>query len=61
VIILISGFRHDSDEICALLGYYSASCGNYLPTFWDVLVNNYHMMPRNIPEDHRSHSDNFAE
>jgi hypothetical protein len=32
---LISGFRSDVDEICALLGYYAASCGNCLPTFRD--------------------------
>jgi hypothetical protein len=32
---LISGFRRDVDEICGLLGYYTASCGNYLPTFRD--------------------------
>jgi hypothetical protein len=32
---LISGFRCDVDEICALLGYYPASCGNCLPTFRD--------------------------
>jgi hypothetical protein len=31
--ILVSGFRRDVDEICALLGYYSASCGKCLPTF----------------------------
>ena len=28
-----SGFRRDVDKICALLGYYKASCGNCLPTF----------------------------
>ena len=28
---LISGFRRDVDEICALLGCYAASCGNCLP------------------------------
>jgi hypothetical protein len=33
--ILISGFRRDVDEICGLLGNYTASCGNYLPTFQD--------------------------
>jgi hypothetical protein len=33
--ILISGFRRDVDEICALLRYYAASCGNCLPTFRD--------------------------
>jgi hypothetical protein len=32
---LISGFRRDVDEICGLLAYYTASCGNYLPTFRD--------------------------
>jgi hypothetical protein len=32
---LISGFRRDVDEICGLLGYYAASCGNCLPTFRD--------------------------
>jgi hypothetical protein len=36
---LISGFRRDADEICAVLGYYAASSGNRLPTFRDnVLV-----------------------
>jgi hypothetical protein len=29
------GFCCDVDEICALLGYYAASGGNPLPTFWD--------------------------
>jgi hypothetical protein len=33
--ILISGFRRDVDEICALLRYYAVSCGNCLPTFRD--------------------------
>jgi hypothetical protein len=35
ILILISGFRRDVDENCALLGYYAASCGNCLPTFRD--------------------------
>jgi hypothetical protein len=35
LLILISGFCHNVDEICALLGYYTASCGNCLPTFQD--------------------------
>jgi hypothetical protein len=30
---LIFGFDHDVDEICSLLGYYAASCGN---SFTDV-------------------------
>ena len=33
--VLILGFRRDVDEICGLLGYYAASCGNCLPTFQD--------------------------
>jgi hypothetical protein len=32
---IISGFRRDVDEICALLGCYAASNGNPLPTFRD--------------------------
>jgi hypothetical protein len=32
---VISDFRRDLDEICALLGYYSASSDNPLPTFRD--------------------------
>jgi hypothetical protein len=34
-ITLIPGFRRDVDVICGLLGNYTASCGNYLPTFRD--------------------------
>jgi hypothetical protein len=30
---VISGFRRDIDDICALLGNYAASNGNALPTF----------------------------
>jgi hypothetical protein len=38
-ITLTSGFHRDVAEICTLLGYYAASCGNCLPTFRDnVLV-----------------------
>ena len=33
--ILILGVRRDVYQICALLGYYAASCGNCLPTFRD--------------------------
>jgi hypothetical protein len=35
LLILISGFRRYVDEICALLGYYAASCGNLFPSFRD--------------------------
>jgi len=31
---MISGFRQEVDENCAILGYYAASSGNSLPTFW---------------------------
>ena len=30
-------FRREADENCALLGYYAASRGNFLPTFRDNL------------------------
>jgi hypothetical protein len=30
--MMISGFRHDADEICGLLGYYAALSGNCIPT-----------------------------
>jgi hypothetical protein len=54
-VTLISGFCHDVDEICALLGCYAASCGNCLSIrCTETLVNNYHTTPRNIPEECRS-------
>jgi hypothetical protein len=31
----ISGFCRDVENICSLLGYYAASCGNCLPMFRD--------------------------
>jgi hypothetical protein len=34
---VISGFRRDVDQICALLGYYVASIGSHLLTFRDNL------------------------
>jgi hypothetical protein len=33
----VSGFRVETDEKCALLGYYAASSGDFLPTFRDNL------------------------
>ena len=30
---MIAGFKREADASCALLGYYTASSGNYLPTF----------------------------
>jgi hypothetical protein len=32
---VILGFRRDVDEVCALVGYYTALSGNPLPTFRD--------------------------
>jgi hypothetical protein len=32
-----SGFHHEVDENCALLGYYAMSSGNFLSTVWDNL------------------------
>jgi hypothetical protein len=32
-----SGFRREVAENCALLGYYAASSGNFLPTFGEKL------------------------
>jgi hypothetical protein len=37
VLCIISGFCCDVDEICALLGYYTALSGNSVLTFWDNL------------------------
>ena len=34
---VIADFRPEGDESCAVLGYYVASSGNYLPTFRDNL------------------------
>ena len=34
---MISGFRREVAEKCALLGYYAVSSGNLLPTFRDNL------------------------
>jgi hypothetical protein len=34
VSFMISGLLRDVHDICALLGYYAASSGNPLPTFW---------------------------
>jgi hypothetical protein len=35
---VIYGFCREVDESCALLGYYAAGSGNFLPTFRDNLV-----------------------
>jgi hypothetical protein len=35
---MISGFHHNTDKICALLGYYAAYSANSLPMFQDNLL-----------------------
>jgi hypothetical protein len=61
-VTLISGFRRDVDEICGLLGYYTASCAFLLGILTredgtircpETSVNKYHTTPCNNPEDHR--------
>jgi hypothetical protein len=59
-----SGFRRNVDEICALLGRYSVSSGNLLPTFRDNIsvpthcpgtsLKDYHSTLRSTPEEGRS-------
>jgi hypothetical protein len=59
-----SSFRHEGDEICAVLGYYTARSGNSLPTFRHILLGLigctetlakiYHYALRNNPEQRRS-------
>jgi hypothetical protein len=49
---VIEGFRREVNENCALMGYYTASSGNLLPTFRDNLsIRNYHCTLRNNPEE----------
>ena len=35
---MISGFCHEADENCAVLGYYAVSSGNFLLMFWNNLL-----------------------
>jgi len=35
---IVSGFRHEADEICALLGHYTVYSGNSLLTFQDNIL-----------------------
>jgi hypothetical protein len=34
---MISGFRREVEAICAFLGYYATSSGNFFPMFLDNL------------------------
>jgi hypothetical protein len=56
---VISGFRHEVDENCALLGYYAACCGNFRPFVKmrpkicpETSVLNFHNSLRNNPEEY---------
>jgi len=62
---VISGFRHETDENCHLLGHYAASSGNSLPTFPDNLsvpssgvkgLPGYYSLHNNS-EERRSHAN----
>jgi len=55
LLYVISGFRREVEENCALLGFYAASSGNFLATFRDKLsVRNYYYASRNNPEESSS-------
>ena len=67
---LFSGFHREVHENCSSLGYHSASSGNFLPMFWDILdswplktgpilcpetsIRNCHYSLRNNPEERSS-------
>jgi hypothetical protein len=52
---MISGFCCKVDESCALLGYYTMSSGNSLPTGCpEAAVRNYDYSLRNSLEEHHS-------
>jgi hypothetical protein len=59
---MISSFHCEADENCALLVYYAACSGNFLPTFRDILsvqssrlkVRNCHYTLRNNQEERSS-------
>jgi hypothetical protein len=57
---LISGFRRDVDEICALLGYSDSWPVKMGPTCCtETSVSNYHTTPRNIENQRRSHPEHL--
>jgi len=43
---VISGFRREGHESCALLGCYAANSGNSLPTFRDNIIGPIFKGPR---------------
>jgi len=53
-ICMISGFCCKVDENCTLLCYYTASSGNFLPTFWETSARYYHHLLHSNPEEFSS-------
>jgi hypothetical protein len=53
-VCVISGLRCEVDENCTLLCYYTASSGNFLPTFREMLARYYHHLQHNNPEEFSS-------
>jgi hypothetical protein len=49
ILRIISGFRHEVGEYCALLGYYAGSGGNLMPTCEDKIIAN-KIVPLGCPE-----------
>ena len=52
---MISGFRHEVAETCALLGYYTTSSGTKTQR---VVAVSYHYSPRNNTEEPSSQTQN---
>ena len=49
---VISGFRREADEKCALLGCYASNTGNFLLIgCTETSVRNYHYLLPNSPEE----------
>jgi len=48
-IIVTSGFRHEVDNNCVILGYYAASSGNFSRTFLTLEVGT-DRLSRNVSE-----------
>jgi hypothetical protein len=62
IFYVISGFRHDVDEICALLGNYAVCSDNSLPTFRHNLSvpSSRARSLHNFPEERRSRDMSFV-
>jgi len=57
---MISSFRREVDENCAVMGHYTASSGNFLQTFRvNLYIINYHSTLRNNPDECSSQEAKF--